>query len=202
MFLTLKNFSKMRTHFTTLLIGLLLLNTAHGTSKTDPLLYKLMPNNLKLQHAGSIGMFSVGFGYETRNKKWKGDFMYGFVPKKYGPDKAIHSITLKGKFAPIHRIYNDEIKVNWLNAGLLFNYSLGSNYFLTPPSHFESGYYVLSTALNAGIFVGSEVKYKKWGAYYELGTNDKHIVNFAKSPKSIGFQNIWNLAIGLVYHLK
>lgn len=177
-------------------------STIYGKSKADSVLYKIMPSNLKIQHAGNIGMFSVGFGYETKNKKWKGDFMYGFVPKKHGPNKAIHSLTLKGKFAPIHRTYNEDIKVNWLNTGMLFNYSLGSDYFFTQPSHFESGYYVLSTALNVGIFAGSEVKYKKWGLYYEIGTTDKHIVNYAKSPKSIGFHNIWNIAIGLVYHLK
>ncbi|MGF7469294.1 hypothetical protein ACQZFR_18945 [Alcaligenes nematophilus] len=192
----------MNKYFTTIVLSLLIFNNIYGQSKTDHILYKMMPHNLKIQHAGNIGMFSIGFGYHTKNNKWKGDFMYGVVPKKYGPNKAIHSLTLKGKFAPIHRVYNDEIKVNWLNTGFLFNYSLGSDYFLTPPSHFESGYYILSTALNVGIFVGSEVKYKKWGAYYELGTTDKHIVNFAKSPKSIGLQNIWNIALGVVYHLK
>lgn len=177
-------------------------NPLYGQSKLDTILYKIMPNNVKLQYAGNIGMFSTGIGYETKSKKWKADFMYGFVPEKYAVDEPIHSVTLRGKYAPIHRTYGNDIQVNWLNTGMLFNYSFGENYFFQPPRNYEKGYYKLSTALNVGIFVGSEVRYKKWGLYYELGTTDKHIVNYAKSPKFIGLHNIWNIALGAVYHLK
>lgn len=180
-----------------------LLSTLHvsGQTKDSTFLYKIMPQNIKIQHAGNIGMFSVGFGYQSPNKKWKGDFMYGIVPPKYA-DKAIHSITLKGKFAPINTTYTPDLSVNWLNTGLWVSRALGSKYFRGLPDYYDDGYYYFSTAMHIGVFVGSEVKYKKLGFYYEVGTTEKHIINYVKNTGSIQLNAIFNIGMGLVYHLK
>jgi len=167
----------------------------------DSILYKLMPSHVKLQYAGNIGMFSTGFGYRSPNQKWIGDFMYGFVPSSYAND-PIHSLTLKGKYVPIDRSYSHTLQVDWLQVGLWFNYSFGDDYFLKLPSYYDSGYYYFSTAMNIGLTLGSEVRYKKWGLYYELGTTEKRTINYVKNAGSINFSEIWNIGIGLVYHLK
>ena len=100
--------------------------------------YKLLPKKVKLQYAGSIGFLSTGIGYETKNKKWQADLMYGFVPEKYADD-PIHSITLKMRFAPIQQNF-DQFQVNWLNMGMFFNYSFGENYFVKQANYYEAGY--------------------------------------------------------------
>lgn len=160
-----------------------------------------MPNNIKLQYAGNNGMFALGAGYVNPNKKWKGDILYGLVPGAYS-EKPIHSMTLKGKFAPINREYDYGIKVNWLNTGLWFNYSFGDQYFLGLPDYYDKGYYYFPTALNMGLFVGSEIQYKKWGFYYEIGTTEKHVINYVKSIRAIKFHQLWNIGLGAVFHLK
>lgn len=164
-------------------------------------IYKIMPNNVKLQYAGNIGMFAAGVGYVSPNQKWKGDFFYGIVPGTYA-EKPINSITLKGKYAPIYRQYKRDITVNWLNTGLWFNYSFGDEYFLGLPHYYDTGYYYFPTALNMGAFAGSEIRYRKWGFYYEFGTTEKHLINYVKNVGSINFRQIWNIGLGLVYHLK
>lgn len=170
--------------------------------KLDSLLHAVMPNHLKAQYAGNIGMFSAGFGYRSPNKKWMGDLMYGFVPSSYADD-PIHSLTIKGKYIPIDRDYkNRNIKMDWLQIGLWFNYSFGDEYFLGLPSYYDDGYYYFPTALNIGLTLGSEVRYRNWGLYYELGTTEKRTINYVKNMGSINFNEIWNIGIGLVYHLK
>ncbi|WP_133639406.1 hypothetical protein [Sphingobacterium paludis] len=177
-----------------------LLSSAQSFS-TDSLLKKIMPNNVKLQYAGNIGMFSTGFGYVSPNKRWMGDFMYGLVPSSYAKD-PIHSLTLKGKYVSLNRDYIQSLQVSWLQLGLWFNYSFGDQYFLGLPSYYDPGYYYFPTALNIGLTLGSEVRYKKWGLYYELGTTEKRMINYVKNSGSINFSEIWNIGIGLVYHLK
>lgn len=164
-------------------------------------LYKVMPDNVKVQHAGNIGFISAGIGYVSKNEKWKGDLMYGFVPAKYADD-PINSITLKAKFAPINRAYENDIEVNWLHTGMFLNYSFGEQYFLGLPDYYDKGYYYFPTSLQLGLFAGSEIRYKKIGAYYEVGTTEKHLINYVKNTKSLNFNNLWNFSIGIVYHLK
>ncbi|MFD1768252.1 hypothetical protein [Sphingobacterium suaedae] len=167
----------------------------------DSLLHHILPNDIKLQYAGNIGMFAVGVGYVTPNQKWKADLLYGIVPSDYADD-PIHSLTVKGKYTPINRQYGNGVHVNWFHTGMLFNYSLGNKYFLGLPEYYDKGYYYFPTALNVGVFVGSEIRYKKWGIYYELGTTEKRVINYAKNTRSIDFNEIWNIGVGLVYHLK
>ena len=161
-----------------------------------------MPSTIKIQYAGNIGMFSAGIGFQTKNKRWKADLFYGIVPSKYADD-PIQSITLKGKYATLYRNYRTtKTEVNWLNVGILYNYSLGDKYFLGLPDYYDEGYYYFPTALNVSIFVGSEVRVKKWGFYYEIGATDKRVINYVKNVNSVDFSEIWNLGIGIVYHLK
>lgn len=160
-----------------------------------------MPNNVKLQYAGNIGMISTGIGYVSPNKRWMGDLMYGLVPSSYAED-PIHSLTLKGKYVSLNRDYMQSLKVNWLQLGLWFNYSFGDQYFLGLPHYYDPGYYYFPTALNIGLTLGSEVRYQKWGLYYEVGTTEKRMINYVKNSGSINFSEIWNIGFGLVYHLK
>lgn len=169
----------------------------------DSLARKIMPNSIKIQYAGNIGMFATGIGYQSPNKRWAGDLLYGIVPPSYADD-AIHSVTMKGKYSALSPRYYEKqkIEMHWLQVGLWFNYSFGDQYFLGLPSYYDAGYYYFPTALNLGLTLGSEVRYKKWGLYYELGTTEKRAINYVKNLQSINFNEIWNIGLGVVYHLK
>ena len=43
---------------------------------------KLIPRYSKLQFAGSIGMFSIGTGWDYYHGHWETDLLLGFVPKQ------------------------------------------------------------------------------------------------------------------------
>ncbi|TDQ82898.1 hypothetical protein [Sphingobacterium yanglingense] len=176
--------------------------SAETIDSTTSKLYKFIPNSTILQFAGNIGMFSTGVRYVTPNKHWKGAFLYGFVPARYAADKPIHSVTVKGQYSTMNHRYGPTIQIEWLNVGLWYNYSFGRSYFSNLPRHYDDGYYYFPTAINIGLTLGSELRHKKWGLYYEIGTTDKRVINFVKSPKAVSFREIWNIGIGIVYHLK
>jgi len=161
----------------------------------------IRPDNVKIQFAGNIGMFSGGLGYTSPNNHWKGDLLYGFVPRKYSADKPLHLLTLKGKYGAIDRTYWDRIRVQWLNLGMWTNYTFGEQYFVKLPDHYPNNYYLIRPGLNIGAFAGSEIRYKQVGAYYEIGTTEKHLIHFFKNIKAISPTYIFNTAIGIVYYL-
>lgn len=173
---------------------------ANPQDTTKRFVEKIIPNNIVLQFAGNTGMFSTGIRYVSPNKHWKGTVLYGFVPAQYADD-PIHSITLKSQYSTYHRKYSQSTSAEWLNIGLWYNHSFGNKYFSKLPHYYDSGYYYFPTATNVGLTLGSELKYKKWGVYYDFGTTDKRVINYVKSLKSIYFREIWNIGIGLVYHI-
>ncbi|TJZ59811.1 hypothetical protein FAZ15_13000 [Sphingobacterium olei] len=194
----------MRAYILLLLLSFFLADvvSAQDTLQKSDLAYKIMPSNIKLQFAGNIGMFSTGIGYESPNKRWKGDLLYGFVPRRYSGTEPIHSLTVKGKYSTLHREYKEDIHVEWLQMGLWVNYALNEDFFFKLPSYYEPNYYLIRPGLNIGGFLGSEVRYKNWGLYYEVGTTDKYLIHFFKNFPSVQFNHIVSSGLGLVFHLK
>jgi hypothetical protein len=156
---------------------------------------RLIPQHLKLQFAGSIGFISAGFGYESPNKKFQGDFFYGYVPESVG-GVTIHSVTGKFTWIAVSKEYSRAWRVDFLMAGVLANYAFGKQYFLFSPDNYPYKYYGFPTALHAGIFLGSAVTKKKWGLYYEVGSTAKDLLSYVKNTRSLRFDEILNIGIG------
>lgn len=157
---------------------------------------RLLPRYAKLQFAGGIGLLSVGLGYEWDKKKWQADVYYGYVPEKIG-GVEIHSITGKVTWTPISRHLKNNIRVDILNTGLLLNYVIGKQYFLFSPENYPLKYYGVPTAAHAGIFIGEAVYFKRFGLYYEIGTNDKDLASYIPNAASLKFTDVWNVGIGV-----
>jgi hypothetical protein len=156
---------------------------------------RLMPQHLKLQFAGSIGFISAGFGYESPNKKFQGDFFYGYVPESVG-GVTIHSVTGKFTWMALSKEYAKDWRVDFLTAGVLINYAFGKQYFLFSPENYPYKYYGFPTALHAGIFVGSSVTKKRWGLYCEVGSTAKDILSYVNNTGSLRFDELLNIGIG------
>lgn len=181
-------------------LAITMFNVVFGqTPENNTLLRRIIPDNVKMQFAGNIGMFSTGIGYVNDTNHWKGDILYGYLPKKYSENKAIHFLTFKGKYGAIDRSYS-ELNVQWFNVGLWLNYAFGEKYFVKLPEYYEPMYYLIRPGLNLGGFLGSEVRYKKIGAYYEVGTTDKHIIHYFKNMRAFPITYSLNTAIGVTYH--
>ena len=189
----------MRTLFTLAIIVLLPCLLTAQEKKRVP---RMVPDHVKLQYAGGIGFLSVGFGYESPNQKFQGDFYYGNVPAKWGGGRPIHSVTGKLTWLPLSRKLNRDIRLDIINAGILLNYTFGKQYFLFKPTPYPYQYYGFPTALNGVVFLGTGIRYQRFGLYYEVGSSGKDMLSYVKNTKSRAFSDILTMGVGLRYAVK
>jgi len=168
----------------------------------------LIPKDIVIQHAGSIGFMSLGIGYPVfKNKRGSLDFNYGYVPEGRGGTLRI----LSGKFAyrPWKIKISDGIKLYPANPGVFFTYHFGEQFdFYWDKDTYEDGYYWWSTALRPHISISTEVeldalkifktsKIKGIRLYSEFNTNELYLVSYFKNVGAVPLRNIFKLGIGL-----
>lgn len=168
----------------------------------------LVPNHLKLQFAGSIGMISAGVGwhYGRQHDQWETDLLFGYLPK-FQSDRAKLTTTLKQSYMP----WNVDIKKMPLTftplvCGLFFNTVFGEDFWASEPSKYPKKYYGFSTKIRANVFVGQRINYliperkrrynKSISAYYELSTCDLYLASYFTNHH-IKLKDILSLSFGL-----
>ena len=160
-----------------------------------------IPDYVKTQFAGNIGLFSIGFGYQFHNNRIHSELLYGYVPASISKAEKIHTITLKNTFS----ILNKEIKLITLSpiTGFTASFETGNNSFLKLPDKYPKGYYS-TNAFHFTFFIGAKVHknfinskiIKGADLYYELGSVDTYIWYKILSSE-VKINQIFSSAIGI-----
>lgn len=193
----------MKRGFTILLQGILLLfiQEAAGQETHKPS-HWYIPDHATFQYAGSMGMFSGGFGYANRKDKSHLDFFIGFVPKKNSYN-SLGVVTVKftqsvWKSIPV----NEQWSYTPLTLGVFFTYTFGKHFQW--PEQYSSGYYWWSESLRPNIFFGGNVRYswsslnvKRATLYYEIGTNELKLTSYIVNSTALSFWDVLHAGIGL-----
>ncbi len=130
------------------------------SKKTDSAKYvRFLPDYVKLQFAGGIGLLSIGVGYSFFKEKLEISYFYGYVPKAVSIDD-LHSVSLQVTAKFFRFKANKNIEIVPLNVGWFIHHTFGNEYWITLPSHYPAEYYWWSPGRNAGIFLGGEIKTK------------------------------------------
>lgn len=166
-----------------------------------------VPSSAILQHAGSIGFFSVGTGYKLNNSGNSTlDIAYGYVPAKYGGDLNI--VTAKFTYRP----YGFKIK-DWgtlypTNPGVFLTYHAGGDFDSKwDDDEYPDGYYWWSTAFRPHISLSTEFKLdakkllpnlgvKAISLYSEFNTNELYAISYFQNPRDLDITGIFKLGIG------
>ncbi len=164
---------------------------------------RALPDYFKLQFGGGVGFISIGLGYDSKNTKLEGDFIYGYVPKKVG-GITIHTISSKITWFPLKKVDLKNLAIKPLSLGLLVNYTFGKQYFSFSPENYPYNYYDHPTAIHLGSFVGGQVKLniqdkhlKRLAFYYEIVTYDVELLSYLSNPKSLSPADIFNIGLGI-----
>lgn len=169
---------------------------------------RLMPRQVKLQFAGSMGMFSLGTGwFYGRNAQWETDVFIGFIPS-IDDIKGHITMTLKQTYTPFHLKLNDAISFEPLTGGAYINKIFGSYFWNRLPDKYPQNYYFWATNTRFNVFVGQAFTLKSgdpsnesnWSFYYEVNTNDLYVIS-AIGNRVIKLNDIVNLSIGLRYRI-
>lgn len=186
--------------YKTLFLSAFVFITFREGTTAQSLIQKAIPHYAKVQYAGGIGFISAGLGYELCHTKLQADLMYGYAPENYtGID--VHSVTAKLTWLPLS-ITLKKFKVNYLTAGLLINYTPGTQYHAFNPSKYSFNYYGFPTALYAGLFIGGGVTYHRINFYYEIGASDRELVTYIRNPASRPITDLPKLGLGIRVTLK
>lgn len=145
----------------------------------------LTPKYAKAQFAGSIGMLSMGVGWDYGKGRWETDALFGLIPRN--SDKhAMVTFTLKQNYLPWKINLNDDIFFEPLNCGLFLNTLLDGDFWVKEPDRYPKGYYGFSTKVRIHVFVGERLTYKfkrqdmfakSISVFYEINASDLYLIN-------------------------
>lgn len=147
-----------------------------------------IPTHMKIHYAGSMGLFSIGTGWDYgKRDQWETDLIFGFVPK-YTTNHAKMVFTLKQNYIPwINPIGNKGFFFEPLTCGLYVSTISGREFWSSAPDKYPSGYYTFSTKLRFNIFAGERITYripenKRFGfeevaLFYEISTCDLYLIS-------------------------
>ena len=180
-----------------------------NTSAQDTILVKdktkdklwYVPDYVKTQFAGNLGVLSVGVGYQFFNSLLYTELIYGYVPVAISKSNEIHLISLKNTF-PLFRKKIGNYTVSPI-AGFTGSLETGNNSFLILPDKYPKGYYVPS-AIHFTLFIGTLVhkdfvnskRIKGIDFYYELGTVETYLWS-AITSKEVALKDVFSSAIGI-----
>lgn len=176
------------------------------TCKYRDFWYKLVPNQVTAQFAGSIGVASVGVGWHYgKHKNWETDLLLGFVPKYHSEETKV-TFTVKERYVPWHLNVSKRWVIEPLTTGIFLNSIFGEDFWTREPSRYPARYYGFPTRVRANIFLGQRLTYRipskkrhffrSISAYYELSSCDMYIIS-AIPNKNIKLGDILSLAAGL-----
>ena len=176
----------------------------------------LLPDFIRLQYAGSVGLINIGTGWEHGKKKhFETDFMFGFVPK-YSKEDAFATFTLRETYVPwTKHLAKIKLKESQclnttfqpLTCGLFLNTVLRSDYWVREPDRYPDGsYYRFSSKVRAHIFLGQrytvEIPYdrrylfKNVSFVWELSSCDLYIISRATN-RSFPLKDMLSLSLGI-----
>lgn len=162
-----------------------------------------MPDHVKTQFAGNMGVLSLGLGYSFFNGKLESDMFYGYVGTGQS-DHSIQHLTQKNTFYPYSLPVNDVLVWKPVSFGLSFLYKVGDTNretWLFLPERYPNSYY-FATAFHALVTVGTSMTYKgpgilrNTGMYLEAGTTALYIRNWL-SEDFVKLSDIVSLGIGI-----
>ncbi len=181
---------------------------AQYSQKTDSAKYaNFLPDYVKLQFAGGIGLLSIGVGYSFFKEKLEVSYFYGYVPKGVSIDD-LHSVSLQITAKFFRFKANKNIEIVPLNVGWFIHHTFGNEYWITLPSHYPDEYYWWSPGRNSGIFLGGEINTKLLSnktpasgtAFYaRVGTRGLYIASKVGNS-SIPIQDIIEFGFGVALY--
>lgn len=165
---------------------------------------KLIPSQVKLQYAGSIGFLSLGPGWDYGKKKqWETDLLLGIVPN-FSRGKAAMSFTVKETYTPWSVKMTGRWSFEPLSTGLFVNSVFDEDFWVREPERYPKNYYKFSTRVRFHVFLAQRftvtpnpyIPTRQLSFYYELSTCDLYIMTKATN-RYVALHDILSLAFGI-----
>ncbi len=170
---------------------------------------KLVPNQLTLQYAGSIGAWNVGLGWHYGRKlRWESELLLGFVPHGNAPDNHC-TLTLRETYSPWHIKLSTHRRweFNPISVGIGVNYIFGEDFWRDDSGRVTSCYKLFNTRIRFHLALGEELKLnvpkrhrhfvRSIRAYYQLVATDVYIVSAVGNRHQRSIADWFKIGLGL-----
>ena len=162
-----------------------------------------VPDFVRLQTGGFVGLFVVGTGYAIFDDILNLSVHYGFTPEEHAGTN-VHAVSFELLVRPFDfRIDDFRVVPIYLGPGAL--YAWGDDFFTRVPDRYaqiDSSYYP-PTALHWTARVGVELDYlpssgffERHGLYYEATLLGAYFDFYRENPKTLDFQDMFAGAVG------
>ena len=165
-----------------------------------------IPNYIKMQFAGNIGVVSVGAGYQLFDKVLYSELLYGYVPESVSKADKIHLITIKNTFPVFRKEIAKNLTITPI-AGFTTTIDIGTTTFTTLPSKYPDDYYVPTAfhfTLFGGVMIHKDFINSKMingvDFYVEMGTVETYLW-YGITSKEVGLSDIFSTSIGINFYL-
>ncbi len=172
----------------------------------------MVPSQIKVQYAGSIGLFSIGMGWHYgghQHRKWETDIQFGYLPR-YHRRTGNLIITARESYIPFRVRLGDDLDIEPLSCGLFFSSIYGEEFWREQPSRYPRKYYGFSTAIRTNVFLGQRLRFaipssvrkrnNSITAYYELSASELDIISFTTN-RWVTLWDILSLSLGIKFDL-
>ncbi len=189
------------------ILGLVCMCSFQGISNAQ-LFNALIPDDIIVQHAGSIGFISAGVGYEIfKNKKGNIDLLYGYVPESKGG--TLHIITSKFAYRPFQFKIGKWGTIYPLNPGIFVSYTIKRGLSITwDKDQYPKGYYWWPEAIRLHPSLSNELylkadhllpkaRIKAVILYSEFNTNDLYLISWVNNQRALSLTDIFKLGYGI-----
>lgn len=169
---------------------------------------KMIPKYQVLQFAGSIGLVSLGTGWDYgKSKQWETDFLLGIIPR-FSSDQTKVTLTLRECYMP----WKVRLKGGWdfkpFSVSVGMSTVLDDDFWVKEPEKYPTPYYKFSTRVRFLLSVGQrftlhqgkDMWFKRISFYYELGTCDLYLIS-AFTNKYLKPGDILNLSFGIKFQI-
>jgi hypothetical protein len=159
-----------------------------------------LPDHVKGQTAGNLGVVAGGVGYAWHGRRLEADLLVGWVPESVA-GRHLVPVSAKVTWQPLR--WERE---GWLLrplAGAQLTYTPGDEFFVLLPERYPDDYYQVPTALRAGVVLGGSLSrrvrgtFSELGVFWELVALDVALADWVRNPRTVGPTDVFSLALGL-----
>lgn len=166
-----------------------------------------LPDFYAVQYAGSIGLASVGTGWDLFHNQVRLSTHFGHLPRAQGGE--LNTISLKMMFPGFQRNYKN-VEFRFLQSGFMVSYVTGDDFSTRWSSErYPKGYYWWSTAWRSYLIFEHSITFnvksnriENVGIYLENNVMDLYMISWILNTRAIKPGDIIKLGIGVRVGLK
>lgn len=170
------------------------------------------PDLYTVQHAGNIGYWSVGAGWDYGgHSQWETHLMMGYLPSWLISDRWTVTLTLKQHYNPWTIKTDRGVEVTPLSVSCFLNTIINEDFWVREPERYGRNYYRFSSAVRLHVGIGSRVALRlpgRWrrggdrvALFYELSTYDLGIIT-AVTNRYVAWHDVLALGFGIQYKIR